>query len=713
LQLFLDIETRSAADLTRCGQYVYAEHPTTEILMVAYAIDDDPVKVWLPREDEISDMLAIALADPTVELVAHNASFERIVMGGPAGRAIGIPDVSGINRWECTAARAAGMCLPRALGSCGAALGLPMEKDQQGHRLMLQMCKPRAPRKGEAEDGVYWFEDPERMQRLATYCARDVEVEREIAKTLPRLSDVERETWRLTERMNDQGVLVDDKLLIHVSMLIEAAEIQLNAKIKDATNGAVPRVSDHMALTRWLVSKGIDEADKTGVGKAVVSTMIENTGLDPLVREVLCMRRDGGGSSAKKWRAILRRLSNDGRLRGALVYCGASATGRWASRGAQLQNLPRGGTVKDIDGAVADVLAGATMEHVERRHGPALVVASELLRPAFMASPGGWLARGDYSQIEARVNPWLAGAQWKLDAFWEFDTGIGPDLYKVAAGMILGIPPEQVDKVQRQSYGKVSELALGFGGGARALQKMATAYGVKIPEWPRDEYGYAVKPEDHPDLQFEGTDEWIKRQWRAANPEIVGLWHGLEAAALECMKRPPGEVVDVWTIHVTRGTYNSAKARTEYERMHKTPLTFRRNSKALAMRLPSGRHLYYWTPQLRLVDTVWGKKWTFHYRAEDAVTKRWSEFAAYGGLLCENAVQAVARDVMRDALLRLYRDGILPVLTVHDEAICEMATETSTWAALKVQSEMLVPPAWAPGLPIAAESSAGSRYVKA
>jgi DNA polymerase len=180
----------------------------------------------------------------------------------------------------------------------------------------------------------------------------------------------------------------------------------------------------------------------------------------------------------------------------------------------------------------------------------------------------------------------------------------------------------------------------------------------------------------------------------------VGLWKGLETAAIECMSRAPGDVVQVWTLDPNGNP------------MHQTPLTFRRNSQALAMRLPSGRSLLYWTPRMRLKETPFGQRWALTYRAEDSVKHRWSEFVAYGGLFCENAVQAVARDIMRDALLRLYRGGILPVLTVHDEAICELFAVNDEWAAMKVENAMLVPSAWAPGLPIAADSSAGPRYIK-
>ena len=741
----LDFESRSACDIRKSGTYVYWEHPTTEPTMLAWSLDDGPTRVWLcptstmdeaataeiaaalwtlntPRVLEARAMcaddpdwlaggpmplsLATALDDPGIRLLAHHFTFERLAFASAAGARIGIPQeaVAPLERWDCTAARAAAVCLPRALGSAAKALRLHVEKDEVGHRLMLQMCKPRKPRKDEAPNGVYWWEDADRIIRQAAYCRQDVVTEKALDLRLPPLRPEEHATWQLTERMNDRGVLVDRALVDAVLTMTAKAEAGINAELSERTGGAVPAVSDHGALTRWLMAQGIDDAEDTGVGKAAITALLDNANLDPLIRDVLCIRRDGGGSSSKKWKAILARTSADGRLRGALVYCGASATGRWSSTGAQLQNLPSRVSLKDTDGAMRDVLDGADPAVIGVMHGPPLIVASCLLRPAFMATTGYHMARGDYSQIEARVNPWLAGAEWKLDAFRAYDAGTGPDLYKVAAAGVLSKAIADITKDERQGCGKVPELALGFGGGAGALQNMAKAYGMKLPSHPRGPDGMPLKTPDGP---APGTDEWLKRRWRASNPEIVGLWLGLETASIECMSKPCGETVEVWTIKA-----QWVGGERVLERMHKTPLKFTRNTQALVMWLPSGRPLLYWWPQLRQETTPFGERWTVHYYAEDSVTKQWRSWSAWGGILDENAVQAVARDIMRDALLRLYTRGILPVLTVHDEGIADVMAADPQAAARIVEEAMLVPCEWAPGLPIAADSSAGPRYVK-
>lgn len=441
MNLFLDIETRSECDLTACGQYVYFEHPSTEITEVGWGIDDGPITTWTPPfGQEMPDEVAAAVHDPAVGLVAHNASFERIGLSSAAGRKLGFPDLSGLSRWTCTAARAAAMGLPRTLEGAAAALGLDVQKDKEGRALMLQMCKPRKPRAIEVtaewlrqNPGVsdsqpreastaaraafksgalvlptIWHETPEQFERLGAYCATDVEVERAIFRVLPPLSPFERRTWELTETMNDDGVPVDVKLLNAMIRLIDDATERLNRLISLRTRtpdqvaldeltgqisvGAVPRVTDHGALTRWLIAQGVDDVADTGVGKFIVAAMIDNPEFDPLIREVLVYRRDGGGTSNKKYLAIARRLSADGCIHGVLVYCGAAMNKRWSSRGAQLQNLARPGQVKDERGnpmdslnMVRDILAGATCDEIEAIWGPPLVVAAECLRPLFVA----------------------------------------------------------------------------------------------------------------------------------------------------------------------------------------------------------------------------------------------------------------------------------------------------------------------------------------
>jgi DNA polymerase len=689
VRVHLDIETRSAGDLRKIGVYAYAEHPTTEITMAAYGFDGGPRKIWYPPittrpGSPMPSDLAAALADPDVTIVAHNAAFERIVT---AGR-VGFPRLPA-ERFDCTAARAAHIGLPRSLDGAAAAIGLDVQKDKEGHALMLRMSKPRKPRKGEPRDALLWVDDDESMDREGLYCLNDVAVEQALDAAVPPLPPDERETWLLTEEMNDRGIMLDGELLLAVRLLVEDAEAELMDRMFDLTGERFTSLH-HAYITKWLAGLGFDDLAADGVGKAAVAAMLERSDLDPLVKQVMLLRQEGGGTASKKYVAATNRMSLDGAIRGALVYCGAVATHRWSSRGLQLQNLLRMLLLKKLarlTACIRDVKSGAKPGEVAELYGPPMVIAGELLRPSLIARPGYWLARGDSKQIEARVGPWLAGAEWKLDAFRRYDAGTGPDLYKVAAAGIYRISPDDIgDEDPRRQIGKVSELALGFQGGAGALQAMAKGYGIKIPRHAGD------------DVPADGTDEWIKQQWRAANPEFsdrdTGIWKRLERGALACMDAPPGTVVPVGL------------------------LSFRRNSKCMIMRLPSGGSLVYWSPRVSERDTPWGtKQRVVIYRGEDSVTTQWLEFAAYGGLWFENAVQATARELMAFWLRRLRKlPGCHPVLTVHDEGVAEMLRSTyplPDQAAAAIEREMKVTPSWAAGLPVNADSSAGLRYVKA
>lgn len=698
MKLHEDYETRSAADLKKVGIYAYFEHPSTEILCVAWAIDGEAPAVWYPRREPIPARYAAARANPAVKLGAHNSDFERIGAGSAAGRRIGLGPLPR-ERYDCTAARAARCGLPRTLEGASAAVALPVEKDKEGAALMRRMCKPVKPRKKHGEPpappGAYvWLEDDASLDRLGAYCCRDVVVEQALDAKLPPLRPDERETWLLTCAMNDRGIAVDADLLLSTLLLVEAAEAEIVGTLAEMTGEHFPSLH-HAYVTKWLSSIGYDDLITDGVGKAAVAALLERGDLDPLVRSVLIIRQEGGGTASKKYAAIMNRLSLDGRLRGVLVYCGAAATGRWSSRGAQLQNLLRMALLKKparLAAAIRDVCAGATPSEVTDLHGPPIIIAGELLRPTLIASDGNWLVRGDSKQIEARVLPWLAGAEWKLDRFRAFDAGTGPDLYKVAAAGIYKTTADLIaDEDPRRQIGKVSELALGFEGGAGALQAMARGYGIKIPRCPPlDRLAGEVAPG--------GSDEWIKQEWRRANPECsdrdTGFWARIAGAALACARSEPGAFYPVGDLG----------------------LGFVRNSEAMVMRLPSGNSLFYWNPRVEYRATPWGEqRLTVIYRSEDSVTHQWREFAGYGGLFTENAVQATARDLMAYWLRLMDAAGLLPVLTVHDEGVGDVPRARFPLpedAANAINAIMKQKPGWAGLLPVSADATAGPRYVK-
>lgn len=386
--LFHDVETRSPVNLKKSGQYVYAENPYTEIAMMSWAVDTAAIRTWYPAFGEPCPReLEDAFEDPGVSLVAHNASFERVMLSITGWRRkimreTALAALRPIRRWNCTAARAASMGLPRTLDGAASALQLPFQKDKEGHKLMLKLCVP----KGYTPEGAPLFVNNETLlRREGKYCELDVETERAADSALPDLSPVERRVWELTETMNDRGVRIDTALLGRLIFFVVEAEMDVNARLSEATNGVVKRVSDHAKLRSWLVTQGVESVEQSGVGKQAIAELLASPEIPALIREVLIMRQEGGKSSASKYRAILNRLNTDGRLRGAMVFAGAAATARWSSRGAQLQNLPRGGTVKNMNAAIDDLMAGITFGLMRDRYGPPLVLASEMLRPIFMA----------------------------------------------------------------------------------------------------------------------------------------------------------------------------------------------------------------------------------------------------------------------------------------------------------------------------------------
>lgn len=332
-----DLETRSAVDLNQCGQYAYAMSASTSILMCSWAIDNGKISTWYPFLGEpMPKELEEAMLDPEVELGAHNAGFERILqVTAPARPQRFLPDkvvkaIRPLERWNCTAARAAYMGLPRSLEKAAKALNLPVNKDLEGKKLMLKMCKPT----GRAADGSYlWHMNDEDLFREGLYCEQDVAVERGLDNMLPQLPAPEREVWIATERMNDRGVQVDDALLLSMILFVNEAEERVNRNIKDYTNGLVPKVTNSKKMLEWVHDQGYTHlpsgAPIKGVGKDVIRDLLATDGLPDLVREVLLTRQEGNKSSSSKYKAVLMRLNADKRIRGSMVYCGAASTHRF------------------------------------------------------------------------------------------------------------------------------------------------------------------------------------------------------------------------------------------------------------------------------------------------------------------------------------------------------------------------------------------------
>jgi DNA polymerase len=693
--LSLDFETRSAVDLKRAGAHRYAADPSTDVWCACYAVDDLPVRVWRPGEPCPPSVSDAAVAGWTIS--GWNVAFERLIWWGIMATRYGWPRPA-LEQFDDTAAAAAAMGLPRNLGDAARALGSAHEKDDTGHRLMLQMAKPRRARKGEAE-GVYWWGDEERLDRLIAYCVKDVEAERELRRLLIPLPAEERETYLFDQRLNDRGVRLDVDLIRAMRRVTDQAKEDLDARMASATSGHVTACTQVARIVAWINGVG---GYVTSLAKAELSAALDGELYDD-VREVLELRQSAAKSSTAKLDAMLACVSADGRARGQHLYHGAS-TGRWSGRLIQVQNFPRGtGTVNDPDAAAADFLTGSA-PWVRLSHGDPMSAVSDMLRACMVASPGHRLLAADFANIEGRVTSWLAGEAWKLDAFRAADEGRGPGLYELTASRIFDCAVEDVTKDRRQ-VGKVAELALGFAGGVPAFHAFAQIYRTDMADAYEslrasvDAETFDKAERAHKRWSAEGLlatdvmsrEAWVasdvtKRMWREKHPATTAWWDDLAAAVFAAVTKP--------------GTMT-----------HCGRLSYIVKRGFLWCRLPSGRCLAYGSPDVRMVATPWGEKQaTPTALGVDSVTKKWRRFPLTRQILSENPVQAVARDCMRDGMLACERAGYPIVLTVHDEAVADTPNGFGSLTEFeRLLSDM---PAWAEGLPVVATGFEAQRYRK-
>jgi DNA polymerase bacteriophage-type len=695
--LHLDCETRSPVNLKTTGAYVYFDHPDTDLWCLAYAFDDEPVQLWTPGEPCPEDIAEHIEAKG--RLVAHNASFERLAFAKILGPRYGWP-VPKLTQWYCTMAMALAQALPAGLEDACAVTQTAIQKDAKGGRVMKQMSKPRRPRKGEPADALLWWDDATRLQTLYDYCMTDVEAERLLEKRLRPLSNFEQRIWWLDQEINDRGVAVDIELCEAALRIVDEQRERLDREMRQITNGEVAGTGAVNQIKAFL--KDIEDLDVgESLAKDTVIELLIRDDISPRARRVLELRQEGSKTSVAKIDALLNGTQSDGRSRGLLQYHAAS-TGRWGGRRFQPQNIKRP-VIEDVNSAIEIVRTGS-LDLVEAMYGNALGVVGDCLRGMVIAPKGRKLLAADYSNIEGRVLAWLAGEQWKLEAFQLFDQGKGPDLYKLAYAKAFGMDPDDVDKSQRQ-VGKVMELALGYQGGPGAFQAMAVGYGVKVgDQWDELKAAASDRVLDRvkdgwerrgKSSGMEGRTwcaaELLKTLWRDAHPCSVGFWHEMEKAAIAAVKH--GEEYEVGRIR------------------------FRKKGSFLTMELPSGRPLYYAFPKIDKLATPWRDendeivyKDTLYFKGTDSVTKQWRVQTTYGGSLVENACQAVARDVLADALLGLEAWGYRTVLTVHDEIVAESSERSGT--AEHFSELMTVLPDWADGLPLVAEGYEDRRYRK-
>ena len=658
--LSIDLETFSSVSLRDAGAWKYIQSPDFEILLFAYSLDGEPVQVIdLASGETVPDWIVQALTDPAYIKRAYNAPFEF----GCLDRVYGgmIP-----SQWRCTMFHGLYCGYTAGLDATGKALGLPEDKQKlnTGKALIRYFCVPCKPSKSNGgRTRNLPKHDPDRWRLFKEYNVQDVVTEMEIERrlSLTPVPDWVQHQWEVDLTINQRGVAVDQDL---VQGALYMGAVTREALMREATQiTRLRNPNSGKQMLEWL-NKEMETDDETGLTnlrKDTVAKMLDGMP-EGDIRRVLEIRQELSKTSTKKYDAIESCVCGDNRVRGLLQFYGANRTGRWAGRLVQVQNLPRTYTqnlelarqlVKNKNTSVLQMIYGSIPDTL-----------SQLIRTAFVASPGNVLIDADFSAIEARVISWLAGEEWRLEAFRQ-----GKDIYCESASQMFGVPVVKHGiNGELRAKGKIAELALGYQGGTGALINMgALDMGLTEEELPE-----------------------IVTRWRDANSKIKSLWYEMDSAAIQVIGQ--GGTAKVRSLRLSR-EYDAAQGVSKF-----------------VIQLPSGRCLYYINPSLG-TNQFGGS--SIIYNGVDQTTKRWKQIETYGGKLVENCVQAIARDALAGALDRLEAAGLPIVFHVHDEVVIDVKPFSDARTMLKKVEEIMASPIWwAPGLPLNADGWVGDFFTK-
>lgn len=656
--LSIDLETFSSVPIAKAGAQKYIASPDFEILLFAYSLNGAPsVCCDIAQGELLPDWVLDALCDPQCLKHAYNAAFEWGCLSKFMGRQLP-PE-----QWRCTMFHGLYAGYPAGLDAAGRALGLPEDKRKlsTGKALIRYFCVPCTPTKSNGgRRRNLPNHDPARWELFKEYNAQDVTTEMEIERRLSLITvpDWLQRQWETDLLINARGVAVDMEMV--------NGALEIGATVREWLTQEAVRISglsnpnSVQQLSAWLEQETGEEV--TDLRKDTVAKMIARAPDIPEVQRMLEIRQELGKTSTKKYDAIEQAVCPDGRVRGLLQFYGANRTGRWAGRLVQVQNLPR--TYTQPLELARNLVKQRKLDNLRLIYGSVPDTLSQLIRTAFVASDGNVLIDADFSAIEARVISWLAGEQWRLEVFKTHGK-----IYEASASQMFGVPIERIKKGNPEyalrQKGKVAELALGYQGGAGALINMG-ALDMGIPE------------DDLPD---------IVQRWRDTNKRICDLWYKMNSAAVEAIST--GCSVGVGRLLVS----------CEYDAAHEVEY--------LTVLLPSGRKLYYNSPQIG--ENKWGGP-SISYMGMDQTTKKWKRIETYGGKLVENCVQAVARDCLAQAIENLEKEGLPVVFHIHDEVVIDCRADTATLE--DVVDIMSRPIPWAPGLPLNADGWVGGFFKK-
>lgn len=653
--LFIDVETYSSVDIKESGAYKYIESPDFEILIIGYALDDGPVKIVdLAQGEEMPEEFEEALLDPDCVKVAHNAVFERLSF-----KRIGynVP----AEQWYCTSVKAAYCGLPLSLDGVSKALNLTDKKLDTGKALIKYFsCPCKATRVNGMRTRNYPEHAPEKWEMYKEYNKYDVLAEREIFKRLEAyiIPDIERKMYVLDQNINDRGILVDMELAESAIAVDNTYTSILTQHAQQLTGLENP--NSPVQIRQWI--------EKTtgcvvmSLSKETMPDLMKEFADYPDVIELLNIRKKLSKTSIKKYYAMLNCAMKDHRVRGTFQFYGANRTGRWAGRLLQLQNLSKN-HISHIE-VPREMIRARDWESVEMMYDDVADILSQLVRTALIASPGKVFSVADFSAIEARVISWLANEKWRMDVF----RGDGK-IYEATGAKMFNVPISAITKGSvLRDKSKISELALGYEGSLGALKRMGgERMGLSDTEMAS-----------------------LVRKWRSANPAIVDMWKEIDEASKEAVRyqRPV-----------------SCTCRN---------IIFDCNGEFMTIQLPSGRKLFYYGPKFKdkKIGCSTMPTRVLCYQGVVQETKQWGEIDTYGGKLTENIVQAIARDLLGDAMLRMQDEGYEIVASVHDEVIVEVPEINAKDHYNRLVEIMSTPPQWAEDLPLNADGGVMMFYQK-
>ena len=658
--LSIDLETYSEVSIGKAGSYRYILDPSFEILLFAYSLDGMPVEVIDVASGQVIPLwLKNALKNPLYIKHAYNAAFEWFALSKYLGQ---LPP----DQWRDTMLHALYCGYPASLDAAGKAMGLPEDKKKlaTGKALIRYFCVPCKPSNANGNRTRNLpRHDPAKWTLFKEYNGQDVVTEMEIDRRLSAFSvpAFVQKQWETDLLMNARGVAADMEMVSGALVIGATVKSQLMGEARQLSGLDNPNSIKQLA--QWLTDATDSDAEITSVTKETVATMLKQP--QPAnVQRMLEIRQELGKTSTKKYDALETCIADDGRVRGLLQFYGANRTGRWAGRLVQVQNLPR--TYTHPLPPARQLVKDRNIDGLRLMYGSINDTLSQLIRTAFVATPGNVLIDADFSAIEARVISWLAGQEWRLEVFRTHGK-----IYEASASQMFHVPIEKIKKGNPEyalrQRGKVAELALGYQGGVSAMRRMDTGHNL----------------DDLSDDEVKG----IVDRWRETNSMIRDLWNIVDSAAV--------------TVITNGGAQTIRSETTDAVITLACELDIITGTRYMTILLPSGRKLYYPSPEIGV--NRWGNP-SVSYMGQNQTTKRWERVETYGGKLVENIVQAIARDCLAIAIENLEAQGLHVVFHIHDEVVIDTPAWADEDTMLETVTKIMTKPIpWAQMLPLNAD----------